>query len=120
MVPLEDDQALARSFALERHLAGQEDLLLPLPDPPPGLLDDPALAKAYAAVARLRELGAELLREAGRSGPVPAREYRIAQLRYSAHTLVFAECDLRQKRLALASTCLLADRLVGDAERRAE
>jgi hypothetical protein len=42
---------------------------------------------------------------------VPAREYRIAQLRYSAHTLSFVECDERQKRLALASTCLLADRL---------
>jgi nicotinamidase-related amidase len=120
MVPLEDDGALARAFALERHLAGQEDLLQPLPDPPPGLLDDPALAKAHAAVARLREAGAELLREAGLTGPVPAREYRIAQLRYSAHTLTFAECDLRQKRLALASTCLLADRLARDFDRRNE
>ena len=78
MVPLEDDRALSRAFAVERHLAGQEDLLGPLPDPPPGLL------------------------------------------RHSAHTLAFAECDLRQKRLALASTCLLADQLARDAERRAE
>ena len=120
MVPLEDDKALARGFALERHLVGQEDLLEPLPDPPSGLLDDLALAKTYAAVARLRELGAELLREAGLTGPVSAREYRIAQLRYSAHTLAFAECDVRQKRLALASTCLLADRLADDLDRRAE
>ena len=44
---------------------------------------------------------AELLREAGLAGPVSAREYRIAQLRYSAHTLTFEECDARQKRFAL-------------------
>ena len=29
-----------------------------------------------------------------------AREYRIAQLRYSAHTLSFVECDERQKRFS--------------------
>ena len=114
MVPLADDGALARAFALERHLADQEDLLRPAPEPPAELLADPALAKAHAAIARLRGLAAELLCEAGREGPVPAREYRIAQLRYSAHTMSFAECDLRQKRLALASTCLLADRLARD------
>jgi hypothetical protein len=51
------------------------------------------------------------VRVAGLAGPVSPREYRIAQLRYSAHTLSFVECDTRQKRFALASTCLLADRL---------
>jgi nicotinamidase-related amidase len=116
MIPLPDDAALARAFALERHLASQEDLLAPLEEPPAGLLDDPAIAKAHAAIARLRELAAELLREAGLAAPVPSREYRVAQLRYSAHTLSFDECDLRQKRLALASTCLQADRLANDLE----
>jgi nicotinamidase-related amidase len=111
MVPLPDDRALARAFALERHLLRQEDLLAPLGAPSPEPLADPAIAKAYAAIERLRQLAAELLREAGLAGPVSAREYWIAQLRYSAHTLSFVECDLRQKRLALASTCLLADRL---------
>jgi nicotinamidase-related amidase len=115
-VPLPDDGALARAFALERHLAGQEDLLVPPGEPPAGLLVDPALAKAHAAVARLRELAAELLREAGLASRVPAREHRVAQLRYSAHTMSFDECDVRQKRLALASTCLLADRLAGELE----
>jgi hypothetical protein len=111
MLPLPDDAALGRAVALEQHLGQQEDLLTPLADPPPGLLADPALAKVHAAVIRLRELAAELLREAGLAGPVSAREYRIAQLRYSAHTLSFVECDTRQKRFALASTCLLANRL---------
>jgi len=111
MLPLPDDAALARAFALEQHLGLQEDLLAALADPQPELLADPAFAKVYAAVTRLRELIAELLREAGLAGPVSAREYRIAQLRYSAHTLSFVECDTRQKRFALASTCLLAERL---------
>jgi len=111
MVPLPDDEALARAVALEQQLARQEDLLRLPGDPPPELVADPALAKAHAAVTRLRELAAELLREADLASPVSAREYWIAQLRYSAHTLSFVECDTRQKRLALASTCLLADRL---------
>ena len=111
MLPLPDDAALALAFELEQHLGRQEDLLVPPGDPPPELLASPALAKVHAAVARLRELAAELLREAGLALPVSAREYRIAQLRYSAHTLSFVECDERQKRFALASTCLLANRL---------
>lgn len=112
MVPLPDDDALARAFALELELSRQEDLLAP-PARPAAVAQgtDLALAKVQAVVVRLRELAAELLREAGLSGPVSAREYRIAQLRYGAHTLSFVECDERQKRLALASTCLLADRL---------
>jgi nicotinamidase-related amidase len=111
MLPLPDDAALGRAFALELHLGQQEDLLVPLADPKPALLADAALAKVHAAVARLRELAAELLREAGLAAPASAREYWIAQLRYSAHTLSFVECDERQKRFALASTCLLANRL---------
>jgi len=69
------------------------------------------LAKAHAAIIALRTLGRSLLTEAGVPSAAPAREYRIAQLRYSAHTLSFVESDERQKRLALASTCLLANRL---------
>jgi hypothetical protein len=111
LVSLEDDAALARAVEWERGLLSQEDLLGPVPPLPTALAVDPRLAKAHAAIARLRELGADLLREAGLPGPVPAAEYRIAQLRYSAHTLSFDECDLRQKRFALASSCLLAERL---------
>jgi hypothetical protein len=118
LVPLPDDAALGRALALERHLLAQDDLLAPPLEPPAGLVDDPSLAKAHAAIARLRSLGAELLREAGLASPVPTREYRIAQLRYAAHTLSFDEPDRRQKRFALASTCLLAAALAGDLEER--
>jgi nicotinamidase-related amidase len=111
LLPLPDDEALRRAAAYERHLDAHDDLLAPVAPPSPELLADPALAKVHAAVARLRALAADLLREAGLPGPVPAREHRIARLRYSAHTLSFEECDLRQKRFALVSTCLLAERL---------
>ncbi len=114
LLPLPDDAALGRAAALDRHLLAQDDLLAPPVEPPAALLGDPALAKAHAAIARLRALGADLLREAGLRSPVPAREYRIAQLRYAAHTLSFEEPDERQKRLALASTCRLADALARD------
>jgi nicotinamidase-related amidase len=112
MVPLEDDVGFARAAALERHLVAQEDLMAPLPPPEASLLQDRALARVYPAIAALRALAADLLREAGLTGAVPARQYRIAQLRYSAHTTSFEECSLRQKRLALVSTCLLAERLL--------
>jgi nicotinamidase-related amidase len=111
LVSLEDDAALARAVQWERVLQSQEDLLAPAPVLDAGLAADDGIAKAHAAIARLRELGGDLLRDAGLTGPVPATEYRIAQLRYSAHTLSFDECDERQKRFALASSCLLAERL---------
>jgi nicotinamidase-related amidase len=111
LVPLLDDAALARAVEWELGLLAQEDLLAPLPPLPAALAAEPGLAKAHAAIARLRELGAALLLEAGLAAPVPATQYRIAQLRYSAHTLSFEECDERQRRFAAASSCLLAERL---------
>jgi len=72
MLPLPDDAALGRAFAFEQHLGQQEDLLVPPADPKPALLADPALAKVHAAVTRLRELAAELLREESRHGPEEA------------------------------------------------
>ncbi|BDG05004.1 isochorismatase family protein [Anaeromyxobacter oryzae] len=111
MLPLADDLALARAVALDEHLLGQADLLAPPGQPAASLVADPAAAKVHAAVSRLREFASELLREAGLPGPVPMRQYWVAQLRYSAHTLTFVESDERQRRFALASTCRLADRL---------
>jgi nicotinamidase-related amidase len=110
-VPLPDEAALARALAWERLLLGQTDLAAPPPDLPEALAAAPGIAKAHAAIQALRELAASLLADAGVAAPAPAREYRIAQLRYSAHTLSFDECDERRKRFALASTCLLADAL---------
>jgi len=118
LVPLVDDAALRRAVEWERLLLAQDDLLAPPPGLPARLTSDPAIAKAHAAITVLRSLAARVLREAGCAAPLPRREYTIAQLRYSAHTLSFDECDERQKRFALASTCLLADRLAGGGDRQ--
>jgi nicotinamidase-related amidase/aminoglycoside phosphotransferase (APT) family kinase protein len=106
--PLPDDAALVRAAAWDRLLQSQEDLLAPLPELPPELAADRAIATSHAAIVTLRAFGGRLLRDAGLEGPVPAREYRIAQYRYAAHTLCFEECDERQKRFALATACRLA------------
>ena len=111
LVPVPDDEALRRAVSWERLLLSQDDLLAPPPALSAVLAADLGVAKAHAAIVSLRQLAAEVLREAGLTSPVPAREYRIAQLRYSAHSLSFEECDPRQKRFALASTCLLAARV---------
>jgi nicotinamidase-related amidase len=111
LVPLADDAALARAVAWESLLLERDDLLAATPELPAELAADIGIAKAHAAIRVLRELAARILKEAGYAGCVPRREYTIAQLRYSAHTLSFDECDARQKRFALASTCLLAERL---------
>ncbi|HLA77231.1 MAG TPA: phosphotransferase [Vicinamibacteria bacterium] len=111
LVPLADDEALRRVVSWERLLLSQDDLLAPPPALGEALAADLAVAKAHAAIVTLRRLASEVLVAAGLTSAVSAREYRIAQLRYSAHTLSFDECDLRQKRFALASTCLLAERV---------
>ena len=93
MLPLADDAALSRAVALDDHLVEQADLLAPLGHPAAGLLADPAAAGVYAAVSRLRGFAAELLREAGLTGSVSARQYWIAQLRWGVTTMRSAGND---------------------------
>jgi len=106
--PLADDAALRRAVDWDWLLLSQADLLAPLPELPQELAADPGLTRSHAAIAALRAFGARLLREAGFQGPVPARQYHVAQYRYAAHSLSFDECDERQKRFALAAACRLA------------
>ncbi len=108
LLPLPDDEALRRAAEWDAALLASALLESAPPALPAGLAADPELARVHAAIEVLRGLAARLLAEAGFPLPHPAREYRVAQLRYAAHTLSFDECDQRQKRLALASTCRLA------------
>ncbi len=111
LLPLPDDEALRRAAAWDELLVSGPSLEAGAPALPGPLASDPALARVHAAVEVLRTVAARVLAEAGFALPHPAREYRVAQLRYAAHTLSFDECDARQKRLALASTCRLAGTL---------
>jgi nicotinamidase-related amidase len=111
MLPLADDAALGRALDYECSLLDLPTLpAAPVLAEP--LAGDLELAKAHAAIARLRALAAALGAATGDPGALALWPYWIAQLRYSAHTLSFDECHERQKRLALASTCLLAERLL--------
>lgn len=111
LLPLADDESLRRAAEWDEMLVGHGDLMSALPELEASSAGDTGLGKAHAAVSVLRGLGARLLGEAGVTAPRSAREYHVAQLRYAAHTLSFDECDDRQKRLALASICRLAEAL---------
>lgn len=108
LLPLPDDGALRRATEWDALLLSPPVLESAPPPLPAELAADRELARLQAAIEVLRGLTVRLLAEAGLAAPHSAREYRVAQLRYAAHTLSFDECDQRQKRLALVSTCRLA------------
>ncbi len=90
---------LGAFLAMERALVAQEGLGAPLPD-----LDVPAGMRAtWQSIRRLRAFAS---RDLGETDPFP---YRVAQLRYAAHTLGFDEPDELQKRAAAISVLLLCD-----------
>ncbi|MEK7865594.1 MAG: phosphotransferase [Planctomycetota bacterium] len=90
---------LGAFLGMERTLLAQPDLSAPLPD-----LDLPAgMRTAWQSIRRLRAFAS---RDLGETDPLP---YRVAQLRYAAHTLGFDEPDEMQKRAAAISVLLLCD-----------
>jgi hypothetical protein len=48
-------------------------------------------------------------------GVAAMQDYRVALLRYAAHTLGFDQPDLRQRRLALEGCARLAGQLAAEA-----
>ncbi len=90
---------LGAFLRMEKALLAQEDLSRPLPE-----LDLPAgMWGSWQSIRRLREFAS---RDLGEVDPHP---YRVAQLRYAAHTLGFDEPDELQKRAAAMSTLMLCD-----------
>ncbi|MBI2923973.1 MAG: isochorismatase family protein [Planctomycetes bacterium] len=106
LLPVPDEAALARARRYEEFLLEQPTLLDPPGPLPADLSADAPLAKIHAGVARVRAWARELC--AGLPSMAP---WRIALLRYSAHTMAFDECDLLQKRHALIATALTAENL---------
>ena len=110
MVPLPDDAALGRAFALEQHLGSRRTCSPPRrpkarPPRRPGARQGPRRDRSppragRGAAARGRPRGAGA-RPGVPNRPAPLQRPH-AELRRVRH---------RQKRFALASTCLLADRL---------
>jgi nicotinamidase-related amidase len=105
LVPADDDTALVRLQAMqERRLAG------------PGLevkLSDLAGTPRERRHARLVEALRRVAASIDPRGAAALADYRVALLRYAAHTLGFDEPSPRQRRLALTAVARLAGLIAG-------
>lgn len=109
LLPVADEAALAKMREWEELLLSQGSLDAPLPPLPRALAGVPSLEKTHAGVARIRSWALELC-----AGVTSMDHYRIALLRYSAHTMGFDEPDELQKKHAMVATALTADRLAAN------
>lgn len=103
LTPLADEEALAQALRLEEAVLATDE---PPAAEPPALITRPALRRCWKLVALVRRWVARL------AEGHPMDYYRLALLRYSAHTLGFVESDPRQKLHALGATGLTAARLL--------
>jgi protein-tyrosine phosphatase len=101
--PIEGESDFEEALALTDLLAGVRDLAV---RPAPVEFRSPHLTRAYATVRFLRSLYPELIHEA--SDPL---QFFAGQLRYAGHTLSFDEPNTMQKRWALYTAGLAAERL---------
>jgi protein-tyrosine phosphatase len=98
-----------QALAMTRALIGA-DVAAPL-GPPPAELSAPALLRAWNTIARVRGHAADVAAGSDAVG------YRVALLRFAAHTLSFSEPSLTQRRWALAAAGLLGERVAADIRR---
>lgn len=70
------------------------DVAMPLGDPPASVRDA-ALVRAWSTIAKVRALAKPIAEQADANG------YRVALLRFAAHTLSFDEPTIEQRRWAL-------------------
>lgn len=103
MTPLESDEALEEAIALSFFLVEIDDLRAPLPALERMPLQDPYLRRSYELLRVLRGFYPELIHSD--RNPLQAL---IGQLRYAAHTLSFAEADVRSRQWALVTAGLCA------------
>ncbi|MFH2008982.1 MAG: isochorismatase family protein [bacterium] len=103
--PLENEAALAEATRISRALVEINDLASPLPEELPGVKLEPLL-RAWSTLRILREIGATYI-ESDRNPD----QVLLSLIRYAIHTLSFWESDDLQKRWALSTACLAAERL---------
>ncbi|MEO5373451.1 MAG: isochorismatase family protein [Alphaproteobacteria bacterium] len=103
---------LGEAVAMSRHLVAVEDLAAPLPDWPDLGLSSPRLERAWATVRHLRSYYPAIVRFD--RDPL---QVLVGTMRYAVHTLSFDESSDLQKRWALATAGLCAERIVAHFER---
>lgn len=87
-----DEQTLPQARVITDALARVADLRAPLADQAPAEVSEPALLRAWSTLGVIRRHVAQACRDDRDS-----RQYQIAALRYSAHTLAFDESSHHQK-----------------------
>jgi nicotinamidase-related amidase len=92
--PIADERELSEAFLMSEALSAVRDLRLALGPVPDGV-SAPALRRAWATIAELRRLGADLEPDGA------TRAFQLGALRYAAHTLSFDESSPLQRRWAL-------------------
>jgi len=103
LLPVADATALRRARALQEARLSSHELaldLLPLADSAPERRHARLVNRLRAIAARMDPRGAHAM-----------EDYRVALLRYAAHTLGFDQPDLMQRRLALEACARLAGQL---------
>jgi protein-tyrosine phosphatase len=102
MTPLDDDDAFAKAMLLTDSLLEVSDLAAKLPER--CVVGGEAFERAWSVVRLLRSFYPDLI-QSDRS----ALQLLIGQLRYAVHTQSFDECNERQKRWALYTSCRAAE-----------
>jgi len=109
--PVREEADLLQALRISRALVDVEDLRATLPEELPGL-EGPDFRRAWATLRTLRSIGGPLVRHD--RNPIQSL---IGMLRYAMHTLVFEESSDLQKRWALTTACLAAERVRSQEER---
>lgn len=109
--PVRGEADLLQALRISRALVDVEDLRAPLPEQLSGL-EGAGFRRAWATLRTLRDIGGRLVRHD--RNPIQSL---IGMLRYAMHTLAFVESDDLQKRWALATACLAAERIRSQEER---
>ena len=107
LLPVEDAAALVRARALQEARLGGATLPVELAP----LAETPAERRHARLVERLRAIAARM----DPRGAAAMDDYRVALLRYAAHTLGFDQPGLLQRRLALEGCARLAGQLAAAA-----
>jgi hypothetical protein len=101
--PISSVKDLSQLVRFERLLMDQKKLSDPLKKLPKDLGKNRNITRLYKAVKILRQFAFKI------SADNNMYNYRVPQLRYSAHNLRFEESELMQKKYALVSTSMLAE-----------
>ncbi len=102
---ISNEAELEEAMIISRALTDVNDLRAPLPKTLPGL-ETECLVRAWATLRILRSIGARFVRED--RNPM---QVLVPLVRYAVHTLGFYESNDLQKRWALATACLMAERI---------